>query len=178
MKQQNLLRLFLVGVISGITITEGKAFDQENNPWDIEDKHPGWTIEAASGVHYTATIGDIQPQETEDSKSMCLHITNPGELRLVNSGFYELAVQSGKKYDLVFYLQDNNSYKGDVVAEILTKDNKILASKKFTVKSDWKWNKYSCTLVPDQTINDGKFALKFNSSGDVGVDYVSLFPQQ
>ncbi len=147
-------------------------------PWDMEDKHPGWTFEGTSGIQYSATIKETDPQETEDSKSMYLNITDPGELRLINSGFYGLAVQSGKKYDLVFYLQGNSNYKGDVVAEILTKDNQVLASKKFSVKSDGKWNKYTCTLAPNQTINDGKFALKFNAPGNIAVDYVSLFPQE
>ncbi len=147
-------------------------------PWDIEDAYPGWMIQAAPGIQYTATIEDTKSQEPEASKSMYLTISTPGELRLVNSGFYGLAVQTGKKYDLVFYLQGHNDYKGEVVAEILTKDNKILASKKFAVKPDGKWTKYSCTLVPVQTVNDGKFALKFNSSGRVVIDYVSLFPQE
>lgn len=148
-------------------------------PWNIKDTHPGWTIEAGDKVRYDMKIGKTQPQEVEGSKSMYLDILDcPSPLRVVNSGYYGLAVQKGKKYDLVFYLRTTKSYSGNVTAEMLTSGNQPVASNEIHIKSDGQWHKYECTLQPGFTMNDGKFALKFNTKGSLEIDYVSLFPQE
>lgn len=151
-------------------------------PWDIEDTHPGWSVDAAAGTTFKMNVAPTVPAEplnVENSKSMYLNISKyTAPLRLVNTGFYGLAVRTSKKYDVVVYLRTQSNYKGDVKAEILTKDNKAQASHTFKTINDGKWHKYECTLTATQTMNDGTFALSFNSAGDVAVDYVSLFPQE
>ena len=67
-------------------------------PWDIEDTHPGWTIEAADGASYSVRIDDTDHLQVEDSKAMYLSIDACRDpFRLVNSGFYGLAVEAGEK---------------------------------------------------------------------------------
>lgn len=148
--------------------------------WNIEDKHPGWTIEAPEGTEYGLEIADTDHLGVEANKAMYLDVRTlkGGAYRLVNSGFYGLAVKAGDKYDLRFYVKAHQGYRGNVTAEILTSDGKVLSSKRFSLKGDGKWKYFEGVLAPSQTMNDGKFALKFDSPGKVEVDYVSLFPQE
>ncbi len=146
-------------------------------PWDITDTHPGWTVNTKSVVKDT-----IMPTDhlgVPDSKVMFLDIQKySAPVRLENTGFYGLAVEKGKKYDLRMYLRAFKGYTGTVTAEILSKDGKVLASKAFAMPGNGKWQFFEGTLTSPVTMNDGKFALKFNSKGKVEVDYVSLFPRE
>lgn len=148
-------------------------------PWNIDDTHPGWTVETDQDAVYNLKLADTTPQHVEGSKSMYIDISKfTNTFCLVNSGFYGLAVEKGKKYDLAFYLQAKENFVGDINAEIRNSDKTVIASHPIKIKNDGKWHKYECTLIPLQTINDGTFALNFGSTGNIAVDYVSLFPQE
>ena len=147
-------------------------------PWDIEDTHPGWTIEAADGASYSVRIDDTDHLQVEDSKAMYLSIDACREpFRLVNSGFYGLAVEAGEKYDLRFYVRAADGYRGSVTAEILAADGEVLAAKRFALKDNGAWSYFEGELKPSRTVNDGRFALRFDSEGSLEIDYVSLFPR-
>ena len=148
-------------------------------PWNIEDTHPGWTVECPANGKYSVRIDDTDHLGVEASKAMYLNIDRcAAPFRLVNSGFYGLAVQAGKKYDLRFYIKAASGYKGSVTAEILTAQNEVIASKRFTLKGDGEWKYFEAVMKPSQTMNDGRFALRFDSEGALEIDYVSLFPQE
>ena len=148
-------------------------------PWNIEDKHPGWTVECPADGEYSVRIDDTDHLGVEASKAMYLTIDrHAAPFRLVNSGFYGLAVEAGKKYDLRFYIKAAPGYKGGVTAEILTAQNEVIASKRFTLKGDGEWKYFEAVMKPSQTMNDGRFALRFDSAGALEIDYVSLFPQE
>lgn len=148
-------------------------------PWDIEDTHPGWDIEAPAQAVYSMRVGDTEPLNIEGSKSLYVTIDKFAEpFRLTNTGYYGLAVRKGAKYDLVFYLRADETYKGSVTAEMLTEDNRVVGLKKFRVKNDGAFHKYTAVLNASETMNNGKFALRFSSPGKIAVDYVSLFPQE
>ena len=147
-------------------------------PWDIEDTHPGWTIEAADGTSYSVRIDDTDHLQVEGSKAMYLSIDACREpFRLVNSGFYGLAVEAGEKYDLRFYVRAADGYRGSVTAEILAADGEVLAAKRFALKDNGAWSYFEGELKPSRTVNDGRFALRFDSEGSLEIDYVSLFPR-
>lgn len=148
-------------------------------PWDIEDQHPGWTIEADDATRYRVRIDDTDHLGVEASKAMYLTIDDLSEpLRLVNSGFYGLAVRAGEQYDLRFYIRAKEGYKGSVTAEILSAGGEVLASKRFRLSGDGRWRYFETAMTPTQTVNDGRFALRFDSEGALEIDYVSLFPKE
>lgn len=148
-------------------------------PWDIEDKHPGWSIDAPENASWNVRIDDTDHLGVEASKAMYIDMEHyAGPFRVVNSGFYGLAVNASEKYDLRFYVRASEGYAGSVVAEILSADGKVLASKKFRLNGDGNWKYFEGVLKPSETVNDGKFALRFDSKGSIEIDYVSLFPQE
>lgn len=65
-----------------------------------------------------------------------------------------------------------------MTAEILTVKNEVVASKRFALKGDGEWKYFETVMKPSQTMNDGRFALRFDSAGELEIDYVSLFPQE
>ena len=72
-------------------------------PWNIEDTHPGWTVvHVPANGKYSVRIDETPTHlGVEASKAMYLSIDRyAAPFRLVNNGFYGLAVQADKKYDL------------------------------------------------------------------------------
>ena len=105
------------------------------------------------------------------------NLSGSGRVRLVNTGYWGIAVESGEKYDLRFYL-NTSDYNGKVKAVILGSDGEEeLASVELDVDKSGNWKEYKSVLTPKSSVKDGKFALVFSGEGTVWADYVSLFPQ-
>jgi len=147
-------------------------------PWDIDNTHPGWTIED-NGCEYTLSVEDTDHLGVRDSKVMKINIAKIGKpLKVVNSGFFGLHVKAGDKYNAKMYVKASKGYKGSIVAQIRNSEGRVLASKKFALNGNGKWNCFKGALVPDETVSDGTFALVLDSEGEVELDYISLFPEK
>ena len=147
--------------------------------WDNSDPHPGWSVTAPMGTVLSESVEPTDHLNVPDSKVMVLDIRKyTGPVRLENTGFYGLAVEKGKKYDLRMYLRAFKGYTGSVTAEFLSADGKVLVSKTFPLPGNGQWQYIEGTLTAPVTMNDGRFALRFNSKGKIEADYISLFPQE
>jgi len=145
--------------------------------WDINDKHPGWTVSSTAGK-FTYDVVETKPLNDATPKSFYLDITNyESPVQLSNSGFWGIATKKGEKYNLYFYLCAEPNYIGNVEAQVLSATGATIASHTFSVINDGQWHKYECQLEADITRNNGTFSLNFLSEGTVRVDHVSLFPE-
>ncbi len=148
-------------------------------PWDINNTHPGWTVSTSGGSLYISRVVETNPLNEATTQSFLLDVdVYKTPVKLINSGFWGIALKQGDKYLLVFYLLANSAYTGNVEAQLLDKNNGIVNTHSFDVTNDGKWHKYECEFIAGETLNDGRFALQFNSSGILQVDYVSLFPEK
>ncbi len=146
-------------------------------PWDLEDKYPGWEISAPAAASYTVYVDNSYPLAPANIHSLRIDIAEySSPFMLVNSGFKGISVKEGEEYRLVFYLRSGIDYSGNVEALILNSGHKAIASHLFQVEDHGQYKKYECLLIPSETTHNGKFALSFQSSGGVNLDYVSLFP--
>lgn len=149
--------------------------------WDFNSKKmTGWRVDFNGGsVDYDVEIPPRPLHEaTPNAMRMVMSgVTDSKPVRLINTGYWGMAVEKDAAYDLRFYLCPEN-YSGDVTAVIYNRDcSGIIASKTFTVVSDGEWHEFRAVLTADATVNNANFALVFNRDGKVYVDYVSLFPQ-
>lgn len=97
--------------------------------------------------------------------------------RLVNTGYWGIAVEKDAKYDLRFYL-NTSDYTGKVRCLVLDADgNEVIAEENFDVDKSGTWKEYKGVMTASKTLNDAIFALEFSSNGIIDIDYVSLFPQ-
>jgi alpha-N-arabinofuranosidase len=101
---------------------------------------------------------------------------NPGEVKLINGGFWGIGVKNGERYNLRFYLRAPN-YKGTLVARLVSAAGDVIAEKPVNIKNDTGWNEYKLVLIPGKTEAKARLTLCFKSAGTVWIDYVSLFPE-
>ncbi len=132
----------------------------------------GWSVEG-NAKH---SIVSDKPLHKNTPNHILLNMAD-GNTSLTNEGYWGISAVEGDNYDLRFYLNPE-SYKGSVKAEILSADDKVLASKTFEVAPGTGWTEYAGVLTPDATDGKAKFRLLFDAPGNVRVDYVSLFPEK
>ncbi|MCM1505119.1 MAG: alpha-L-arabinofuranosidase [Muribaculum sp.] len=151
---------------------DGRIHDWKTR-WDKDSLEMiGWSVE---GDAKHSIVGD-KPLHRNTPNHMLLNMKGEST-SLINEGYWGISAVKGDNYDLRFYLNPE-SYKGSVKAEILSADNKVLASKDFEVEPGSGWTEYTGVLTPDATDGKAKFRLLFNAPGNVRVDYVSLFPEK
>ena len=149
--------------------------------WDFAGKKmTGWKVDSRGcAVSYDVTVPAV-PLHEATPNAMRIEITGASEnsqARLINSGYWGMAVEKDAKYDLRFYLSSAD-YEGKVTAVIYDKDcTRVLSSVTFDVDSDGEWHEFRSVMTSGSTVNDANFALIFSGGGTVCVDYVSLFPQ-
>ena len=140
--------------------------------WDKDSLEMiGWSVEGNASHE----ISSKNPLHPNTPNNMLLNIA-AADAALINEGYWGIGVKSGENYDLRFYLNPE-AYKGDVKAELISSDGKVLASQTFSTADAKGWTEYTGVLTPDATDGKAKLRLQFNQPGTVRVDYVSLFPQ-
>ena len=151
-----------------------------NCGWDFNRALIGWSLQNAGGARGEMKLTEANPMNAASSRSLALTISPPekadGRVALINSGYWGINVQSGTPYALKFYLRPE-SYQGQVVASLETKDGKVLARHDFgTVEPGASWKPYTATLEADGTDPQARFVLAYRGQGALQVDWVSLFP--
>lgn len=140
--------------------------------WDKDSLEMiGWAVDGPA----TYAIVSDNPLHPNTPNAMKLTMEGAGAT-LTNEGYWGVPVVKDDKYDLRFYLNPV-AYSGNVTAEIVDAQGKVLSSEKFAAGDKGAWKEYTAVLTPDATDGHASFRLSFDNPGTVYVDYVSLFPQ-
>ncbi len=152
-----------------------------NIPWNLEEKKmTGWKVAGEMAIVKGEVIEASTPLHTNTPHAMQLNIQKVqkgGKAVLTNTGYWGIGLKAGKKYDLRFYVKSAN-YKGTITARLQDgTTGKSLGAVTFNSHLLKDWTELTTTLTAEGTSAKGEFALEFNQTGIVLVDYVSLFPQ-
>lgn len=124
----------------------------------------------------------------EDSASLCIlseepvSKVNPHYLQVTTSGngcgfknkaYDGVYLEEGKEYKVSFYARAK-AYTGSLKVEV-TKDGTSYGSASIdSITSEW--NKYEVTILSQDTVRYGDFAIVLNSPGQVEFDFISCIP--
>lgn len=149
--------------------------------WDYTAKKmTGWRIDSR-GCEMSHDV-EIPEKPLHEATPNAMRLTMSGAssgavARLINSGYWGIAVDKDAAYDLRFYL-NTKDYSGKVKAIIYDSDCvKVIAETEFDAEASGEWVEYKGVLTASADVKDGNFALVFSGDGTVYADYVSLFPQ-
>ncbi|HEU5396192.1 MAG TPA: alpha-L-arabinofuranosidase C-terminal domain-containing protein, partial [Verrucomicrobiae bacterium] len=94
-----------------------------------------------------------------------------------NSGFDGIPLKAGEKYNFSVFARQLAGPGGPLVVRLETRSGTLLASA--TLPSpDSAWMKYEAVLEPTNSDADARLVLLTTGEGQVGVDMVSLFPDE
>ena len=139
--------------------------------------HHGWT--ASTAWHTSSPDGKLTIQTDEPLSVNNPHYAILSSDTLSNEGWDGMVLQKGKKYDFTFCVKliDVKS-KNFTVA--LMNGNEVLASERIKVKAQKTgpvWNTYNIVLTASADCNKARLVIVPQKKGHVGVDMISLFPQ-
>ncbi len=93
-----------------------------------------------------------------------------------NEGYWGINIVNGREYDLSFWLRAEDSYNGNIVAELQNANGQNLGRATISVKATQKWQKYTAKITATGSDTKGYMALKGDKAGVIFLDVVSLFP--
>ncbi|MCM1504615.1 MAG: alpha-L-arabinofuranosidase [Muribaculum sp.] len=157
---------------------------QLNWDWDYERKKmTGWRVEhSGCGIVDYDVVRPAVPVHEATPNAMRLSIdgcADDGKVRLINSGYWGMALEKDAKYDVRFYI-NTSDFTGSLRPVIYgdPQGHQVVAEAEPIRLSHSGWTEYTMVLTPSDNTNEGCFALEFTGGdGTVYVDYVSLFPQ-
>ena len=155
--------------------------NQLNWDWNYAAKSmTGWKVEGSDAkVAYDVLTPEI-PLHENTPNAMRMVIESDGadpSARLINTGYWGIAVEKGEKYNLRFYVNSSESVRG-CEAYLVDSDGKRVGEVKLALNGNGEWQELKAEITAEDTLTDAEFVLQFNGNGTVWVDYVSLFPQK
>lgn len=93
-----------------------------------------------------------------------------------NEGYWGINIVNGREYDLSFWLRAEDSYDGNIVAELQNGNGQNLGRATISVKATQEWQKYTAKITATGSDAQGYLALKGDKKGVIFLDVVSLFP--
>ena len=151
-----------------------------NCNWDPNRALIGWSLQTEGGAQGEMKLTAANPMNAASARSLEMTVRpspdNQGVVELVNGGYWGIHVQNGTAYNLKFYLRPG-TFRGEVAALLKSKDGKQLAVHRFgAVEPGTAWRKHTATLHATGDDREARFVLRFEGTGTLQVDWVSLFP--
>ncbi len=128
----------------------------------------GWHMEGTGTELLSRSDYPLHP----NNKNYAVLKTNIVGAKLVNDGWDGIAVKKGEKYNLSLFLR--NSYYGKIRVTLVDGNN-VLASAQFT--STPLWIQQKAVLTPSASADKAKLVIEPLQTGDLSLDFVSLFPK-
>lgn len=145
--------------------------------WSPDLEMTGWRVQYADGSQAASSVTDRYP--LNDATPHALHVelkAARSEVHVVNGGYWGIATEAGKQYDLEFYLRAEGTTR--CRAEIVAEDGSQVAACAIPVTADGTWQRYTATLPASADGRRNEFHLVFPNKGNIWLDYVSLFPRE
>lgn len=144
--------------------------------WDF-NAMDGWHVESEKGA-FGYELSVSQPLNPATPHHINIFADkSEGRVRLVNSGYWGMAIKEGQLYDAVFHLRTADG--GDRVSVgMLDNEGNIVVEKEVKVTTDGQWRKYETSFTAPLTSADMKLAIIFEPKGTVSADFISLFPRE
>lgn len=129
--------------------------------WELKGDDANWEISTEQPIHA--------------NNSHYVIISGKKGFQLENSGFEGIAVKKGDKYDISFFAKSLNGKNQKITVKI-NDGSKVLSSVNFKVSSR-NWKQFKGVMIPTQDAEKGVLSIECEGECKVGLDFVSLFPQ-
>ncbi|MEI7900502.1 MAG: alpha-L-arabinofuranosidase C-terminal domain-containing protein [bacterium] len=146
--------------------------------WDTNRALIGWSLRQQGGGKGEMKLTEANPMNAASSRSLELSLSAEGDggVDLINSGYWGINVQAGTAYDLKVFVRPG-TFKGEASVMLEGADGKTLAVQKLGALRPGKaWQKLTAKLNATGTDPQARFVLRLRGSGQLQVDWVSLFP--
>ena len=140
---------------------------------------PGWSLETKNTLAAEMKLSKELPKFATAPNNLKVIVKEASSpVRLINGGYWGMNFVKGDSYNLRTIIRIASDYKGKVTALLLSEAGEVLASDPVEITRRGEWNDISQKMKPAGNDRKGKFALEFDGTGTIYLDYVSLFPEK
>lgn len=150
--------------------------DFEFSPAIGDDRR--WNAKTAWRLDGDGTTFDIAEDNpiSKNNKHYAVLETKKAGGGLVNEGFRGIPVVKNAKYDFSVFAKNFSNGTQPVTVKLIDNNGKVYGTAKVNVSSkDWK--KLSATITANDDCKSAHFLVMPEKEGKIGLDMVSLFPQ-
>lgn len=161
-------------------MVQNRSFDYYATVGAGRDLQPltAWSSVSQGGRKSTLRVEIDHPQDAQNPNYCQVNLTgDSGEAGLANAGFGGgLSVKSGASYDFSMYSRWLRGSAGPVTVALQSPDGSVLD--KVEVPAPGKdWRKNEAVLRPNRDEPKARLVITAATTGTLGIDMVSLFPQ-
>ena len=153
--------------------------DFEYNLHDKKGRDSTWTSLKAwsvNGSGSTVSIDSLNPIHINNKHYAVLQIDKIGE-GLVNEGFGGIAINAGELYDFSLFARNPDNKNKKLLIRLVGKNGELYGKTYVNVTST-EWRKLDAELKADKTIADANLEIVPESTGQIALDMISLFPRK
>lgn len=153
-------------------LVQNRDFEYSARDHQGWDEQTAWTLKG-EGTQWLVATND--PIHQNNPHYALLATSEPGA-QLLNSGYDGIPVKAGETYNLTIFLKSLDGVKHSVSVQLRDGD-KVLASTKLAAPKTGTWQQLTAQLKPSETTDKATLAILPLDRGELGVDFVSLFPK-
>ncbi len=152
--------------------------------YDLSDKEghdanwnhrTAWTFSGSPGAEFN--IDTVAPVHPNNKYYAVLTSGEPG-MKLSNSGFGNIAVKAGEKYDFSIFARMMEGKGGKITVRLVDMPSGKVYGETSTPNIQSAWKKYSAEITATESSSGLVLEIIPQLTGTVAIDMVSLFPQQ
>ncbi len=147
----------------------GQPWSQE---WKFTSPWPGWALDGAA----TMGIETKNPVHPKNVNYLRLKLAQPGA-RLLNEGYWGVAVQQGETYDCTFWARVAEGAGGAIKLGVVGTGGRELGAVIVGGVVSKAWKKYTASFPSLGTEAQAKFFLQPQLAGALDLDVITLFPR-
>jgi alpha-L-arabinofuranosidase len=150
-----------------------------NRSFEESDTIEPWTLRPPDNANGTATVVDRADGQGFNRHALKVTVESGtgSPLDVVNDGYWGMAVQAGKKYDLSFSAKADAPSAPAISIRLESPTGDVLATAGAPAVTQ-DWTTAQITLTPSADCNNTRLVLRFSSPGTALIDMVSLFPEE
>lgn len=148
-------------------------------PWKFASLWPAWSLETerAAASLVLESAAPVHPRNVRYLRVSIASLPPGGSVRLLNEGYWGVAVMRGAVYDFSCYARAAKGFQGAIRVGVIGQDGKLLAAQTLRGISQGAWKKLVCSFTAGGTDSQARFFLEPLSTGVLDLDVVSLFPR-
>lgn len=152
-------------------LIQNRDFEYSLNDRQEWNSTYAWTLK---GEGTRMAVETAEPLHANNPHYVVLETKTPGA-SLINSGFDDIVVRKGEKYDFSVFARTPGK-SGKIRVSLQDGKGNELASEVVTVASR-NWKKQTAVLIPQADADDAVLVLSPQKQGKYVLDMISLFPQ-
>ncbi len=148
----------------------------KNRSFEFPQNFMGWN-----------TFGNVELKDDGPFKKNphYVRLSDPGHRHkrtgLDNEGFFGVAFKKDESYRFSVWARRANDRPAKIRVELIDPksmgETQVMAKHSIEIKSQ-KWEKYTVTLTPSQTVEKGRLRIFLESEGSADLEHISLFPSE